>query len=113
MPRPPIRKTLRQFQSDFASPSELRKGAKSAVPLVDRAIGNLQQWLIGTYHGVSKNELQVHLDELVFHHIVADARGGIPDLGRPRNGSQLNRIEQIRGAKDLIHNMLVVAEATR
>jgi transposase-like protein len=34
--------------------SELRKGAKSAVPLADRAIGNLQQWLIGTYHGVSK-----------------------------------------------------------
>jgi hypothetical protein len=23
-------------------------GAKSAVPLADRAIGNLQQWLIGT-----------------------------------------------------------------
>jgi hypothetical protein len=33
--------------------SELRKGAKSAVPLADRAIGNLQQWLIGTYRGVS------------------------------------------------------------
>jgi hypothetical protein len=24
----------------------------SVVPLADRAIGNLQQWLIGTYHGV-------------------------------------------------------------
>jgi len=34
--------------------TELRKGAKSAVPLADRAIGNLQQWLIGTYHGVSR-----------------------------------------------------------
>src|SRR5271157_2645861 len=34
--------------------SQLRQGAKSAVPLADRAIGNLQQWLIGTYHGVSK-----------------------------------------------------------
>jgi hypothetical protein len=34
--------------------SALRKGAQSAVPLADRAIGNLQQWLIGTYHGVSK-----------------------------------------------------------
>jgi transposase-like protein len=31
--------------------SALRKGAKSAVPLADRTIGNLQQWLIGTYHG--------------------------------------------------------------
>src|SRR5213593_519302 len=35
--------------------SELRKGAKSAVPLADRAIGNLQQWLVGTYHGVSRS----------------------------------------------------------
>ena len=28
--------------------SELRKGAKSVVPLADRALGNLQQWLTGT-----------------------------------------------------------------
>jgi len=28
---------------------ELRKGAKSVVPLADRAIGNLQQWLIGSW----------------------------------------------------------------
>ena len=48
--------------------SELRKGAKSAVPLADRAIGNLQQWLIGTHHGVSKDQLQVYLDEFVFRH---------------------------------------------
>ena len=38
---------------------DLRKGAKSVVPLADRAIGNLQQWLIGTYHGVSRDQLQV------------------------------------------------------
>jgi hypothetical protein len=31
--------------------SALRKGAKSALPLGNRAMGNLQQWLIGTYHG--------------------------------------------------------------
>src|ERR671911_2256540 len=48
--------------------SELRKGAKSVVPLADRAIGNLQQWLIGTYHGVSCAQLQVYLDEFVFRH---------------------------------------------
>ena len=47
---------------------ELRQGAKSAVPLADRAIGNLQQWLIGTYHGVSRAQLQVYLDEFVFRH---------------------------------------------
>ncbi len=46
----------------------LRKGAKSVVPLADRAIGNLQQWLTGTYHGVSRAQLQVYLDEVVFRH---------------------------------------------
>jgi len=50
------------------SRAALRKGTKSAVPLADRAIGNLQQWLIGTYHGVSKDQLQVYLDEFVFRH---------------------------------------------
>jgi transposase-like protein len=48
--------------------TQLRKGAKSVVPLADRAIGNLQQWLIGTYHGVSRRQLQVYLDEFVFRH---------------------------------------------
>ena len=48
--------------------TELRKGVPSVVPLADRAIGNLQQWLIGTYHGVSKAQLQVYLDEFVFRH---------------------------------------------
>src|SRR6266568_3843185 len=47
---------------------DLRKGAKSVVPLADRAIGNLQQWLIGTHHGVSRAQLQVYLDEFVFRH---------------------------------------------
>ena len=35
-------------------------------PLADRAIGNLQQWLTGTHHGVSREQLQVCLDEFVF-----------------------------------------------
>jgi len=48
--------------------TELRKREKSVVPLADRAIGNLQQWLIGTYHGVSRAQLQVYLDEFVFRH---------------------------------------------
>ena len=48
--------------------TELRKGTKSVVPLADRAVGNLQQWLIGTYHGVSRAQLQVYLDEFVFRH---------------------------------------------
>ena len=48
--------------------SDLRKGVPAAVPLADRAIGNLQQWVIGTYHGVSRAQLQVYLDEFVFRH---------------------------------------------
>lgn len=48
--------------------SAFRKGARSVVPLADRVIGNLQQWLIGTYHGVSRGQLQVYLDEFVFRH---------------------------------------------
>jgi len=48
--------------------SALRRGVPSVVPLADRAIGNLQQWLTGTYHGVSKAQLQVYLDEFVFRH---------------------------------------------
>jgi transposase-like protein len=48
--------------------SALRRGIPSVVPLADRAIGNLQQWLIGTYHGVGRHHLQVYLDEFVFRH---------------------------------------------
>ena len=44
----------------------LRQGAKSVVPLADRMIGNLQSWLVGTHHGVSRGQLQVYLDEFAF-----------------------------------------------
>ena len=47
---------------------DLRRGAQSVVPLADRAIGNLQQWLVGTHHGVSRGQLQVYLDEFAFRH---------------------------------------------
>ena len=64
--------------------TDLRKGAKSAVPLADRAIGNLQQWLLGTYHGVSRDQLQFYLDEFVFrHNRRRTAHGRIPDPARP------------------------------
>ena len=80
--------------------SELRKGAKSAVPLADRAIGNLQQWLIGTYHGVSKAQLQVYLDEFVFRHnrrkTPAAAFQTLLGLGTGRKSTEY---EQIRGSK--------------
>ncbi len=44
------------------------KGAKSVVPLADRAIGNLKQWLLGTHHGVGRDHLQAYLNEFVFRH---------------------------------------------
>jgi len=50
------------------SRADLHKGAKSAVPLADRAIGNLKQWLLGTHHGVGRYQLQAYLDEFVFRH---------------------------------------------
>jgi transposase-like protein len=82
--------------------SELRKGAKSAVPLADRAIGNLQQWLIGTYHGVSKAQLQVYLDEFVFRYnrrnTPATAFQTLLGLGTSRKST---KYESIRGARDL------------
>jgi transposase-like protein len=93
--------------------SELRKGAKSAVPLADRAIGNLQQWLIGTYHGVSKDQLQVYLDEFVFRHnrrkTPAAAFQTLLGLGTGRTSTGY---EQIRGVRDLNPNLLWLAEAT-
>jgi transposase-like protein len=86
--------------------SELRKGAKSVVPLADRAIGNLQQWLIGTHHGVSKAQLQVYLDEFVFRHnrrkTPAAAFQTLLGLGTGRKSTEY---EQIRGARDLNPNI--------
>lgn len=86
--------------------SELRKGAKSVVPLADRAIGNLQQWLIGTHHGVSKAQLQVYLDEFVFRHnrrrTPAAAFQTLLGLGTGRKSTEY---EQIRGARDFNPNI--------
>jgi transposase-like protein len=81
---------------------DLRKGAKSVVPLADRAIGNLQQWLIGTYHGVSREQLEVYLDEFVFRHnrrrLLMAAFQTLLGLG---TGGKPEHCKQIRGAADL------------
>ena len=96
--------------------SELRKGAKSVVPLADRAIGNLQQWLTGTHHGVSRDQLSVYLDEFIFRHnrrrLPMAAFQTLLGLGTGRKPTDY---EQIRGAADLSHsdpNILGVAETT-
>ncbi len=81
---------------------DLRKGAKSVVPLADRAIGNLQQWLIGTHHGVSRGQLQVYLDEFVFRHNRRKqpmaAFQTLLGLGTGRNPTPYDKI---RGAADM------------
>jgi len=83
-------------------PTDLRKGAKSVVPLADRAIGNLQQWLLGTHHGVSRDQLQVYLDEFVFRHnrrkTPMAAFQTLLGLGA---GHKPTKYEEIRGASDL------------
>ena len=82
--------------------TELRKGAKSAVPLADRAIGNLQQWLIGTYHGVSKEQLQVYLDEFVFrHNRRKHPMAAFQTLLGLGTGRASTPYDNIRGARDL------------
>ena len=100
------------------SPTEVRKGAKSVVPLADRAIGNLQQWLLGTHHGVSRAQLQVYLDEFVFRHnrrktpmAAFHSRIGV--------GREPTSLENIRGGSDLAaepneadHNIMRSAETT-
>jgi transposase-like protein len=84
---------------------DLRKGATSVVPLADRAIGNLQQWLIGTYHGVSRAQLQVYLDEFVFRHNRRKqpmaAFQTLLGLGARQTSTPYHRI---RGALDLAKN---------
>ena len=81
---------------------ELRKGANSVVPLADRAIGNLQQWLVGTHHGVSRAQLQVYRDEFAFRHnrrrTPAAAFQTLLGLG---TGRAPTPYRQIRGAQDL------------
>ena len=102
--------------SPVANPSDW-SCAKALSPrsrLHDRAIGNLQQWLIGTYHGVSKDQLQVYLDEFVFRHnrrkTPAAAFQTLLGLGSGRPSTEY---EQIRGARDINPNLLGLAEATR
>ena len=81
---------------------ELRKGAKSVVPLADRAIGNLQQWLIGTYHGVSRDQLPIYLDEFVFrHNRRRSPMAAFQTLLGLASGRKPSSYDQIRGATDL------------
>lgn len=87
------------------SKSAFRRGAISVVPLADRAIGNLQQWLVGTYHGVSKAQLQVYLDEFAFrHNRRRQPMAAFQTLLGLGSAHTPTTYRQIRGARDLIEN---------
>lgn len=80
---------------------DLRKGAKSAVPLADRAIANLQQWLTGRYHGVSWPQLQTYLDEFVFrHNRRKQPMAALQTLRGLGTGCTPTPYDRIRGARD-------------
>jgi len=93
---------MRHVPRKQPSRSALRRGVPSVVPLADRAIGNLQQWLTGTYHGVSKGQLPVYLDEFVFRHnrrrTPMAAFQTLLGLG---SGRAPTSYRQIRGAQDV------------
>jgi transposase-like protein len=94
---------VRHVARHQASRSEFRRGAVSVVPLADRAIGNWQQWLIGTYHGVSKAQLQVYLDEFVFrHNRRRQPMAAFQTLLGLGSGRAPTPYRRIRGARDLI-----------
>jgi transposase-like protein len=79
----------------------LRLGVKSVVPLADRMIGNLQNWLVGTYHGVSPGQLPVYLDEFVFRtNRRREPRASFQTLLGLGSGRGPTSYEQIRHARD-------------
>jgi len=98
-------------------PTALRRGATSVVPLADRAIGNLQQWLIGTYHGVRQAHLQVYLDEFVFRpNRRRQPMAAFQTLLGLGTGRAPTPYRQIRGARDVAahsdRNLLGSVETT-
>ncbi len=82
-------------------PGELTPKNNAELTVAARGI-HLQQWLIGTYHGVSRDQLQVYLDEFVFRHnrrrLPMAAFQTLLGLGAGRKPTAYN---EIRGAADL------------
>lgn len=72
----------------------------------------MQQWLIRTYHGVIKGQLQAYLDQFVFRRN-RSAKCRFPDPPWPWNQLQINEVPEIRRTRDLDLNTLGLAEATR
>jgi hypothetical protein len=60
------------------------------LPRAHRSISNLKAWLHGTHRDVSREHLQVYLDEFVFRHNPPHTDGRLPDAARPRNAPPAN-----------------------
>ncbi len=54
------------FRHDVVVASEHEDDAEGWLPHVHRMFGNLQTWLNGTHHGVSKKHMQAYLNEYIF-----------------------------------------------
>jgi hypothetical protein len=64
-------------------------------------IGNLQNWLVRTHHGVSRGQLQVYLDEFVFRtNRRRGPRAAFQTLLRLGSGRRPTSYEQIRHGRD-------------
>jgi transposase-like protein len=87
---------------EAAKQGNIRQGADHVVPLADRAMGNMKQWLLGTFHGVSRPQLQAYLDEFVFRH---NRRGNPQAAFQTLLGLGTNRepapLSVVRGATDM------------
>ena len=93
---------LAGFIHQPAKQGNIRHGAEHVVPLADRAMGNMKQWLLGTFHGVSRPQLQAYLDEFVFRH---NRRGNPQAAFQTLLGLGTNRepapLSIVRGATDM------------
>jgi len=93
---------LAGFVHQPAKQGNIRQGAEHVVPLADRAMGNTKQWLLGTFHGVSRPQLQAYLDEFVFRH---NRRGNPQAAFQTLLGLGTNRkpipLSVVRGATEM------------
>ena len=72
--------------------SELRKGAQSAVPLADRAIGNLQQWLMDLARSEQTSTPGLSRRIRLPAQPPSDTCGCLSDPSWPGNRSGINRV---------------------
>jgi transposase-like protein len=75
----------------------LRLGAQSVVPLADRAIGNLQHWLIGTYHRQPRAAPGVLGRVRLSTQSAEAAHGGLSNAARPQHRAHADALSSHPG----------------